>query len=101
MVGDFDRPRQSLDLWEENLPDIKPYYAIKCCDEPGLLRYLVTQGVGFDYASQDEIERIIKHGSDPSKIVFSHPLKTAKSLKYAKEHGVEKLVYDTEHEYLV
>lgn len=28
MVGDFDRPCQSLDLWEENLPDIKPYYAI-------------------------------------------------------------------------
>ena len=97
-VGDFDRPRQSLNLWEEHLPDVKPYYAIKCCDEPVLLQFLANQGIGFDCASQDEIERMIKYGADPTKIVFSHPLKTAKSIKYAKEQGVEKLVYDTEQE---
>ena len=46
----------------------------------------------------DEIERMIKYGADPSNIVFSHPLKPAKSLKCAKENGVLRLVYDTEQE---
>ncbi|OHT14816.1 Pyridoxal-dependent decarboxylase, pyridoxal binding domain containing protein [Tritrichomonas foetus] len=97
-VGDLNRPRESLSLWEENLPDIKPYYAIKCCDEPNLLQFLADRGIGFDCASKDEIQRMIKHGVDPSKIVFSHPLKSIAALRYAKEEGVERLVYDTEEE---
>ena len=97
-VGDFDRPRQSLNLWEQHLPDVKPYYAIKCCDEPVLLQFLANQGIGFDCASQDEIERMIKYGADPTKIVFSHPLKSINALRAAKLNGVEKLVYDTEEE---
>ena len=97
-VADFNRPRESLNLWEEHLPDIKPYYAIKCCDEPNLLQYLADYGIGFDCASLDEIKRMIKFGVDPNRIVFSHPLKSVAALRYAKEEGVEKLVYDTEDE---
>lgn len=44
-VGDFDRIRQLLSLWEQNLPDVKPYYAIKCCDEPGLLKFLANHSL--------------------------------------------------------
>ena len=39
-VADLNRPRESISLWEEHLPDIKPFYAMKCCDEPNLLKFL-------------------------------------------------------------
>lgn len=97
-VADFDRPRQSLNLWEEHLPNIKPFYAMKCCDEPQLLQFLAEQGIGFDCASQVEIQTMLKCGADPNKIVFSHPLKSVSALQYAKDEGVTRLVYDTEEE---
>ena len=97
-IGDFSRVRESLSLWDENLPDVKMHYAMKCCDEPNLLRYLADHGIGFDCASQAEMNQILGLGVDPNKIVFSHPLKSVKALKFAKEHGIERLVFDTEDE---
>lgn len=35
---------------------------------------------------------------DPSRIVFSHPIKNIAALRYAKEEGVSKLVFDTREE---
>lgn len=97
-IGDFNRVRESVSLWEEHLSDVKPFYAMKCCNEPNLLQFLADQGYGFDCASKAEIQQILGLGVDPTKIVFSHPLKSVAALRYAKEEGVERLVYDTEEE---
>jgi len=94
-VGDLNRPRESLSLWEDNLPSVKLFYAMKCCDEPNLLRFLAERGCGFDCASQDEMSRILALGVEPERIVFSHPIKNVAALRYAKEKGVERLVFDT------
>ena len=97
-IADFNRTRESLELWEENIPSVKMHYAMKCCDEPHLLKFVADHGLGFDCASMKEIETIIGLGVDANRIVFSHPLKSIASLKYAKQMGVERLVYDTEEE---
>lgn len=97
-IGDFNRVRQALTAWEENLSDIKIHYAVKCCDESNLLRWLAERGVGFDCASLVEIERILQLGVDANRIVFSHPIKPIKFIKYAREQGVKRLVFDTEAE---
>jgi ornithine decarboxylase len=97
-VADLNVPRNCLALWEEHLPSVKMYYAMKCCDEPHLLRFLADRGTGFDCASKNEIERILGLHVSGSRIVFSHPLKSIESLRYAKEYGVEKLVFDSEME---
>jgi ornithine decarboxylase len=36
-IADLARTREILQLWKENLPDIKIHYAMKCCNEPSLL----------------------------------------------------------------
>jgi ornithine decarboxylase len=97
-VADLNRPRESLSMWEEHLPHIKVFYAMKCCDEPNLLRFVADRGCGFDCASKDEIGRILSLGVDPQRIVFSHPIKSCQALRYAKEQGVERLVFDTTDE---
>jgi ornithine decarboxylase len=97
-VADFNRPRDCLELWEQYLPSVKLHYAMKCCDEPNLLRFLADRGVGFDCASKNEIERILSLGVEGSRIVFSHPLKSIAALRYAKEYGIEKVVFDSEAE---
>ena len=97
-IADFNRVRHSLSLWEENLSTIKIHYAMKCCDEPNLLEFLADRGVGFDCASKNEIERILALGVDANRIVFAHPIKSIASIKYAKEQGVQRLVFDSENE---
>jgi len=97
-VGDFNAVRHSVKLWEDNLPLLKPHFAVKCCNEPNLVKFLAERGFGFDCASQRELEMILGLGVDPNRIVFAHPLKCQEALKYAKENGVERLVYDTEEE---
>jgi ornithine decarboxylase len=83
-LADMNRPRESLSMWEERLPAIKLFYAMKCCDEPNLLRLIADHGCGFDCASKDEIARILALGVTPDRIVFSHPIKSRESLRFAK-----------------
>jgi ornithine decarboxylase len=97
-IADMNRPRESLSLWTDNLPSVKLFYAIKCCDEPNLLRFLADSGCGFDCASQDELARILALGVESDRIVFSHPIKNRAALRYAKEEGVDRLVFDTVEE---
>jgi ornithine decarboxylase len=94
-VGDLNRARESLSLWGKHLPDVKLFYAMKCCDEPNLLRFIADRGCGFDCASQNEISRILALGVEPERIVFSHPIKSIAAIRYAKERGVLRLVFDT------
>lgn len=99
-IADFDRVRHELKLWKDNLSIVKPFYAVKCCNEPKLLEFLVKNyDIGYDCASLTELQTMIGLGVNPSEqIVYTHPIKEIKALKYAKEHGVKRLVYDTEDE---
>lgn len=97
-VADFNRIRHSLKLWEDNLPNVNLFYAMKCCDEPELLKFLAKRGYGFDCASSVELQTILNLGVDPKKIIFTHPLKPIRSLQFAREKKIKRLVYDTEEE---
>jgi diaminopimelate decarboxylase len=46
--------------WKDALPDILPYYAVKCNPEPILLRKLIQLGVNFDCASLREVYDVKK-----------------------------------------
>ena len=38
--------------WEATLPNIQPFYAVKCNDDMMLLKTLAALGTGFDCASK-------------------------------------------------
>lgn len=46
-------------------------YAVKANSNIGILHLLAQLGSGFDIVSQGELERVIRAGGDPQKIVFS------------------------------
>ena len=41
--------------WRAALPRVQPCYAVKCNDDPALLRLLACLGAGFDCASDQEV----------------------------------------------
>ncbi|KAK1835932.1 pyridoxal-dependent decarboxylase [Podospora conica] len=89
--------RQHL-RWKLNLPRVKPFYAVKCNGDPKLLHMLAALGTGFDCASKNEIEQVLKMGVDPSRIIYAQPCKTNSYVRYVAEKGVRQMTFDNPDE---
>lgn len=63
-------------------------YAVKANSNLGVLGVLAKLGAGFDIVSVGELERVLRAGGEPSKIVFSGVGKTASEMARALEVGV-------------
>lgn len=94
-VGDII---QKIKVWKLKLPRVKPFYAVKCNDNPTLLEILAALGIGFDCASKAEIQKILQLGVDPSRIIYAHPCKPASHLRHAAKVEVPLMTFDNETE---
>ncbi len=63
-------------------------YAVKANSNIAILKVLAKLGAGFDIVSLGELERVLKAGGDPSRIVFSGVAKTSNEIRRALEVGV-------------
>jgi diaminopimelate decarboxylase len=63
-------------------------YAIKANSNLGVLNLLAKLGAGFDIVSLGELERVLRAGGNPSKIVFSGVGKTAEEMARALDVGI-------------
>jgi diaminopimelate decarboxylase len=82
-------------LWKRQLPDVIPYYAVKCNPDPVILNVLGKMGVNFDCATQGEIQLVTeKCGVTPDRIIYANPAKMVHHLVYAKSIGVNFTVFD-------
>jgi ornithine decarboxylase len=84
--------------WHKNLPQVRPFYAVKCNPDATLVRTLASLGTGFDCASGEEMAQCLNIGVTPQDIIFANPIKNAKDLKFAKAAGVKKMTFDNEAE---
>lgn len=57
-----------------------------------------SSGTGFDCASRGEIEKALKLGVSPKKIVFAQTAKQISHIKFAKQVGVELMTFDNDEE---
>lgn len=63
-------------------------YAIKANSNLGVLNLLAKLGAGFDIVSIGELERVLRAGGDPKRIVFSGVGKTAEEMARALDVGI-------------
>jgi len=95
---DLNKVLDLIAAWRRALPDVRPYYAVKCNPEPAILGALAALGAGFDCASRAEVEAVLRLGVQPSSIVYANPCKPEPHLEYAAEVGVNLATYDSEEE---
>ena len=81
--------------WRENLPNVQPFYAIKCNPNKTILKTMIDEGFGFDAASKNEIKTVLDIGCKPDNIVYAHPVKTIKDLKYATSQNIRYTMFDS------
>ena len=84
--------------WMKLLPNVKPYYAVKCNPDPVILDALASLGVNFDCASETEIKTIIEITKDPTRIIFANPCKMSSQIRYARANDVDLMTFDCEEE---
>ncbi len=73
-------------------------YAVKANSNLAVLNVLAQLGSGFDIVSVGELERVIKAGGNPNKIVFSGVGKGADEIKRALERGIRCFNIESEPE---
>lgn len=71
-------------------------YAVKANSSLAVLNCLARLGSGFDIVSVGELERVLRAGGDPKKVVFSGVGKTAAEIRRALEVGI--LCFNVESE---
>ena len=63
-------------------------YAVKANSNLAVLNLLARMGSGFDIVSGGELERVLRAGGDPAKIVFSGVGKTEAEMRTALQAGI-------------
>lgn len=73
-------------------------YAVKANSNLAVLNVLARQGAGFDIVSGGELERVLRAGGNPAKVVFSGVGKLPEEMAHALEVGVRCFNVESEAE---
>jgi len=73
-------------------------YAVKSSSNLSILKLVAEAGAGFDVVSGGEIERVIRAGGDPSRIVYAGVGKTDAELAFALSKGIHHFNIENESE---
>ncbi len=91
---------QNLLAYEEALQGVDHLtcFAVKANSNLAVLSVLARKGAGFDIVSGGELERVIRAGGDPKKVIFSGLGKTEEEIASALEHGIRCFNIESEPE---
>ena len=81
-------------LNRNHLPSVEPCYAVKANSSGHIINLLIQNNVGFDVASENEMKLVIEKGVAKDKLVYANPTRPMEHLKFAKDNGVDLLVFD-------
>jgi len=73
-------------------------YAVKANSSLAVLNLFARLGSGFDIVSGGELERVLRAGGDPAKVVFSGVGKSAEEIRHALETGIQCFNVESETE---
>ena len=79
--------------------DHLPCYAVKANNNLSILAHIASRSMGFDIVSGNELERVLRAGGDPAKVVFSGVGKLAEELDFALRSAVMSINVESEDEF--
>ncbi|XP_073417977.1 antizyme inhibitor 2-like isoform X1 [Dendrobates tinctorius] len=86
--------------FQRDLPQVKPFYAVKCNNSKQVIQVLDSLGTGFDCASKAEIDLVLSLGVLADNIVYANTCKQPSFIRHAAKRGVHKMTFDCESELL-
>ncbi|CAH2355962.1 ornithine decarboxylase [[Candida] railenensis] len=97
-VADIGEVGRAYKLWKDRLPNVQPFYAVKCNTDIEVIKRLAKLGCNFDCASKQEFETVLDLGIEPERIVYANPCKTNSYIRRARECSIQLTTVDNSHE---
>lgn len=97
-VGNLGDIVHKYKVFRQELPRVRPFYAVKCNDDSAILSVLAALGTGFDCASKAEIQKVLNLGVQSKNIVYANPCKQASHIRFAAKNDVPLMTFDNETE---
>jgi len=94
-VVDISEIVNRLLLWQSALPQVNPFYAVKTNPDAVIVKAMAALGAGFDCASEHEMKQVLETGTPPTRIIFAQPRKFDSGIRFAKQHGIKKMTFDS------
>lgn len=69
-VVDLGKVIYKYKRWVEELPTVKPFFAIKCNPNTAIIRTLAAMGTGFDCASRSEMQQVRPVCARPARLTL-------------------------------
>lgn len=79
----------------KNIRNSRVFYAVKANPDIEVIKLINPLGVGFEIASEGELQLLASINVEPDRIITSNPVKTFKFLEQAVEYGVKYYAYDS------
>jgi ornithine decarboxylase len=95
LLLDKDVIREKVSTIGRHIKNARVFYAVKANPDIEILRFLNSFGIGFEIASEGELQILASIGVEPRRIITSNPVKTFKFLECATAYGVEYFAYDS------
>ena len=95
LLIDKDKVREKTTMIGRNIKNAKVFYAVKANPDIEILRFLNGLNLGFEIASEGELEILSSIGVEPSRIISSNPVKSLKFLKIAASYQVNHFSFDS------
>jgi ornithine decarboxylase len=99
-VIDLNEVKDMYRQWQDLIPRVQPYYAVKCNPDPWILRTLAELGAGFDCATPAEMEAVcdaaasVPAFSVADRVLYAHPVKQPSHVRDATALGVSMMTFD-------
>lgn len=93
-IANLNVLQSKIDEWKYRLPEVKPFYAVKCNPDTEMLKLMLRNDINFDCASKHEMKKALKLGARPDALGFFHPVKNARDLAFAARSGIEYMSFD-------
>ena len=68
-------------MFDQHLSGVELFYSVKANNDPALLKYLSSRGVGFDVASVNEIAMVLGAGAKPRDLILSNTVKSPQCIR--------------------
>lgn len=78
----------------------RAFYAVKANPDYEILKLINELGLGFEIASEGELNILASLGVDSRRIISSNPMKTFRFMREAADYGVTYFAYDSKEEVL-
>jgi ornithine decarboxylase len=100
LLMDKTKIRQKVRSIGKKIKNSKVFYAVKANPHVEVLKLVDSLGVGFEIASEGELNILASIGVGPERIITSNPVKSFRFLRMAADYGVSYYAYDSKDEVL-